>query len=255
MDYNTITIKLGSNVVLDENYDFDFSSIEEIVRQIKPIKDKGLEPLLVSSGAIGLGAKLKNKDPNYCNMGEKEALASIGQYNLMFNFSKIFSSYGMDSVGQLLTIYDNIDSMERRKNLSQTINSQYKMNTIPIVNENDSVSTEEIEYGDNDILAAHMAGLVGSELLVLLSNVEGIYNREGMVIPYVEDTSWVKECISEKKSSLGSGGGNSKIRAAEISSSHSIPTVVAKGKKESVLENIMEGYNEGTFFNLANKKF
>jgi glutamate 5-kinase len=194
---------------------------------------------------------------------EKQALASIGQSALLRMYDTFFNEYGLN-VGQVLLTRDGIENTQRRKNARNTINHLLKMGAIPIINENDTVSTAEIEFGDNDMLSAFVADLIMADLLIILTNTDGVYTADpGLhsnatqvqtVLNAVED---LKDILIEGKSELGSGGMQTKIEAAEHCRENNIDVVIAEGDDPSVINNILEGKMQGTLFvsESTNKKF
>ena len=181
-DKKRIVIKIGSSSIIhEETHSIDYIKLEKLVRFICDLKNQNKDVILVSSGAIGVGAKTigLTQKPNTTSM--KQACAAIGQGQLMMIYQKLFSEY-QHSAAQVLLTFDVITSEERRTNSINTFNELLQLGAIPIVNENDTVATEEIEFGDNDTLSAIVAALTHADLLVLMSDIDGLYTDRKSVV-------------------------------------------------------------------------
>ena len=249
-----LVIKVGT-AVLTQDGQLALERMTNLVNLIAKLKnEKNLEVILVSSGAIGVGAKTigLTQKPNTTSM--KQACAAIGQGQLMMIYQKLFSEY-QHSAAQVLLTFDVITSEERRTNSINTFNELLQLGAIPIVNENDTVATEEIEFGDNDTLSAIVAALTHADLLVLMSDIDGLYtddprsNPEAKLIHIVEEvTDEIKEMAKGASTSLGTGGMSTKIAAASIASLSGIDMVIMNGEKISTLVDLFAGEEIGTIF-------
>ncbi len=248
-----IVVKIGTSTLTYENGKVNIRKFDQIARVISDINNSGREVVLVSSGAGGvamgkLGFTEKPKD-----MRRKQAFAAVGQCELMYMYDKMFSDYNC-TVAQVLLTKDDIDVPKRRMNTQNTFGALLEMNIIPIVNENDTVSTEEIEFGDNDILSAYVAELVDADLLVLFSDIDGLYdkdphkNSDAKLIPLVEDAENTDCDIGGAGSNRGTGGMKSKIHAAVEANGAGIDMIITNGKNIASLYDILEGKPVGTLF-------
>ena len=264
--YDRIVVKIGSSS-LSSPKGIDENKIRKIVEQISLIKSMGKEIILVSSGAIVTGmAELNYKSKPY-SLAEKQACAAVGQGILISIYNRIFRENNLKTAQVLLTAED-FSNRQRYMNAYNTIKTLLDLDVIPIVNENDTVATAEIKFGDNDMLSAQVAGLIEADLLIILSDVEGLLkdvNKSSSVINKVEEITPEVELIANGKSGkLGTGGMSSKIRAAKISIHSSIPAIIAPSYKENVILKALESiekekYDVGTTFlakenNLSKRK-
>lgn len=249
-----IIIKIGTSLLTHENGKVDLLRVEKLARVIAGLADAGKEVILVSSGAVGAGmGKLKlNERP--VKVVEKQALASIGQAVLMRMYDTFFSEYDK-VIGQVLLTRDGIENNVRRTNARNTISHLLKMGVIPIINENDTVSTAEIEFGDNDMLSALVADLVRADLLIILTNTNGVFTADPRIYSDAQQVSTVLKAVEDLKdinmkgkSSLGSGGMQSKIEAAELCREKNIDVIIAEGTDPAIIFDIMDGKMHGTFF-------
>lgn len=248
-----IVVKIGTSTLTYDNGKVNIRKFDQIARVISDINNSGREVVLVSSGAGGvamgkLGYSEKPKD-----MRRKQAFAAVGQCELMYMYDKMFSDYNC-TVAQILLTKDDIDVPKRRNNMQNTFGALLEMNIIPIVNENDTVSTEEIEFGDNDILSAYVAELVDADLLVLFSDIDGLYdkdphkNADAKLISLVEDAANTDCDIGGAGSNRGTGGMKSKIHAAVEANNAGIDMIITNGKDITKLYDILEGKPVGTLF-------
>ena len=220
---------------------------------ISDIKNAGNEVLIVSSGAIGVGAG-KLSLPRPTDTAGKQACAAVGQCELMQLYERHFESYG-HFVGQILLTRFIIEAPERLHNVKNTTEKLISMGVIPIFNENDSVSTEEIEFGDNDTLSAVVAKIVSADLLVILTDKDGLYtanpdtDESAKLIPVVESiTDDIYALASDKTSSLGTGGMKTKLDAAKIATFAGIETAIINGSEPDNLYKLLDGESIGTKF-------
>lgn len=250
-----IVVKVGTSTLTYENGKLNLNRIEKLARVLSDLKNRGLEVILVSSGAIGVGVgKLGLKKKPSITM-EKQAAAAVGQCELMYLYDKMFSEYGYVTAQVLLT-KDVLDNIERKRNVTNTFITLIKMGVIPIVNENDAVSVEQIEFGDNDTLSALVATLTDAEALVILTDIDGLHaenpkeNPDAQLISEVDKiTDEIKELAGGAGSSRGTGGMITKIMAAEIAEKAGIHTVVCDGSDPKILYKIFDGKEIGTIFN------
>ncbi|NLB81143.1 MAG: glutamate 5-kinase [Clostridiaceae bacterium] len=250
----TLVVKVGTSSLTHKTGFMNFKRIERLARTLCDIKNSGVRVIFVSSAAIsvGMGKLGLTKRPETTK--EKQAVASVGQVELMDIYSNLFSQYGV-TVAQLLLTKDVLDGAERQKNALATINTLFSLGAVPIINENDTISTYEIEFGDNDVLSAHVAKLVGADLLVILTDTEGLYdsdpkrNANAKLISKVEGiTDKIRSLAEGTKSEQGTGGMSTKIQAAQLATEAGIDTVISSGENPDVLYDIIQGKPRGTFF-------
>ncbi len=248
-----IVVKIGTSTLTYDNGKINIRKFDQIARVISDINNSGREVILVSSGAGGVAMGKLGYSEKPRDIRRKQAFAAVGQCELMYMYDKMFSDYNC-TVAQILLTKDDVDEPKRKANMQNTFEALLDMSIIPIVNENDTVATEEIEFGDNDILSAHVARLVGAELLVLYSDIDGLYDKDphkfsnATLVPVVTDAKSV-ECIAGGAgSNRGTGGMISKIRAAEAANSVGIDMIITNGKNIFSLYDILEGKSVGTLF-------
>ena len=259
-DKKRIVIKIGSSSLRHkETGDFDLIKMETLVRELSDIRGKGKDVILVSSGAIAAGRKAVRIDEGDPPVSVKQACAAIGQARLMMVYEKLFSEYGQTAAQVLLT-KDTIKTDLNRFNAHNTFAELLKLGVIPVVNENDTISTYEIEFGDNDTLSAIVAAVTGADLLILLSDIDGLYtddprkNKDAEFLSVVEKLT--PEIMSMGKHSTGSdvgtGGMDTKLSAAKIATASGADMIIANSNDVHIIHRIMDGRDEGTLF-LANK--
>jgi glutamate 5-kinase len=255
-----IVIKVGTSTLTYDTGKVNFSRIEKLARVISDLANQGKELVLVTSGAIGVGAdrlKLKEKPKT---IPEKQAAAAVGQCELMHIYSKIFSEYGY-VVGQILLTRDVIGDETCRKNVINTFQTLIGNKVVPIVNENDSVSVVEIKVGEsynfseNDTLAAIVAKIIEADLLIILSDVDGFYdcdprsNSNAKKFDVIEEiTPEIEKCAGGVGSNRGTGGAVTRLRAAKTATSSGVNMVLANGKDPDTIKDIINGENLGTLF-------
>lgn len=247
-------IKVGTSTLTHSSGKLNLERIEKLVRVISDIKNMGHEVVLVSSGAIGVGVgKLGLKEkPESLRM--RQALAAIGQASLVSIYDKIFKEYGY-STGQALLTKFILDEETRYNSARRAFDAMIALGVIPIVNENDVISTYEIEFGDNDTLSAYVAELVRADLLIILSDIDGFYdsdprtNPNAKVIPIVNEiTAELKSCAGAEGTSRGTGGMKTKLKAAKFVNDNGIDMVLTNGSNPENLYKILEGKSVGTLF-------
>lgn len=254
MKTKRIVIKVGTSTLTHESGKLNLERIEQLVRVISNIKNMGHEVILVSSGAIGVGAGkvgLKEK-PESVRM--KQALAAIGQASLVSIYDKIFKEYGY-STGQVLLTKFILDEETRYNSARRAFDAMISFGVVPIVNENDVISTYEIEFGDNDTLSATVAELVRADLLIVLSDIDGFYdsdprkNKDAKIIPVVSEISEeIMSFAGAEGSSRGTGGMKTKLRAAKFVNDNGIDMVLLNGNVPEKIYRVLEGVNIGTLF-------
>ena len=260
MSKKRVVVKIGSSSLRHkETGDFDYIKMETLVRELCNIRNQGRDVILVSSGALAAGKKtvgLKGEDHT---VAVKQACAAIGQARLMMVYERLFSQYGQ-TAAQVLMTKNTIVADLNRFNAHNTFMELLKLGTIPIVNENDTISTYEIEFGDNDTLSAIVTALTGADLLILLSDIDGLYSDDPRKNPQAEFMPIVPELTPEimamgkasTGSDVGTGGMESKLRAAEIATKSGADMIIANAKDVRILHRIMDGRDIGTLF-LANR--
>ena len=258
-----VVIKIGSSSLQHaETGDMDYIRLEVLVRELCNLKNQGKDVVLVSSGAIAQGKKAVHLTPEQLQehpIAVKQACAAVGQARLMMTYQKIFAEYNQVTA-QILMTRQTISNDINRINAQNTFEELFRMGVIPIVNENDTVATHEIEIGDNDTLSAIVASMIGADLLILLSDIDGLYTDDPRANPDAEFIDTV-EVLDEKllsmgkgpKSKVGTGGMATKLTAAEIATAAGADMVIANGRDFHVIHKIMEGRKYGTLF-AGNKK-
>ncbi|MFZ5755017.1 MAG: glutamate 5-kinase [Bacillota bacterium] len=249
-----IVVKVGTSTLTHSTGKLNLFRLESLVREMVDLRHQGREVILVTSGAVGAGMGKMGLSERPKTMPEKQALAAIGQGILMHMYEKLFGEYG-ETVAQVLLTKDDIAHRERYLNGRNTLLTLLRFGVTPIINENDTVVFEEIKFGDNDTLAALVAGLVDADLLVLLSDIEGLYTADprkdpsATLINLVEEiTPQVEGLAGDPGSKLGSGGMFTKIQAAKIACNSGIPMVITNGSRKNVLREIVSGDYSGTLF-------
>ena len=259
-DKKRIVIKIGSSSLQHkETGDLDYVKLEKLVRALCDIRNQGKEVVLVSSGAIAAGKqvfKISHADLSGDNpIAVKQACAAVGQAKLMMVYQKLFSEYSHTAAQILMTKNTIVDDLNRY-NANNTFLELLKLGAIPIVNENDTVATYEIEIGDNDTLSAIVAALIGADLLILLSDIDGLYtddprtNKDAKFIDEVEciDENIMKMGRSTPGSSVGTGGMGTKLIAATIATKSGVDMVIANSEQLENIHKIIEGEHVGTVF-------
>mgnify|MGYP000489409237 CR=1 FL=1 len=260
-DSKRVVIKVGTNL-LSTNDGVDMQFMEKIVHEIQMLRNMGYKPLLVSSGAIGMGAKELGISQPAKNIIKRQAYASIGQPLLMHKYRLLFSSYGI-IVSQILLTRNVLNNRKSFLNLKNSVEDLLAMGVVPIFNENDSISTDEIgtAFGDNDSLSALIASKIDADLLIILTDIDGLYtgnpkkDPKAQLMHYIEKVdehiiSWA----SGAGSSFATGGMRTKLTAVQIASQAGCGSVIAKGTEPNILKRILEGEDIGTYFQYAQRK-
>ena len=249
-----VVVKLGTSTLTHATGRINIRRVEKLCKILSDIKNAGHELILVSSGAIGMGVGKLNMKEKPSDVPTKQACAAIGQCELMYLYDKLFREYS-HIVAQMLITGRDIKEEETRKHFKDTITRLLELGVTPIINENDSVATEEIMVGDNDTLGAIVARHVEADLLIILSDIDGFYTDDPRVNPDAEiiETVYsindeIRELAGTKGTMLGTGGMVTKIQAAEIAMEAGIDMVIANGKNPEILYNILDGEKAGTRF-------
>lgn len=253
-----IVVKVGTSSITYPNGRMNLASIDKLCRSIADLCNSGKEVILVTSGAIGVGVGSLNLQERPTEMREKQAVAAVGQSVLMNAYSRAFAEYQY-FCGQILLTKDDLTDKLTRSNITNTIEAMLERHLIPVINENDSVSTAEImhngTFGDNDTLSASVACLVNADLLIILSDIDGLYdgnpreNSDAKRISYVDGiTDEMLGFSSGAGSKLGTGGMYTKVTAMQKVTSNGINGVIAQSTEPLVLEKILNQDDIGTFF-------
>lgn len=254
-DKKRIVIKIGSSSLTHvATGSLNLSKMEKLIRVLTDLRNQGKDVILVSSGAIAVGRETMGLDSKPKEKAVKQACAAVGQARLMMVYQKLFAEYNQIPAQILLTKYTMINDISRM-NAFNTFEELLRMGVIPIVNENDTVSTDEIEFGDNDTLSAIVASLINADVLILLSDIDGLYtddprkNPEAKFIDYVEEIDdKLCEMGKDSSTSVGTGGMATKITAAKIATNSGADLIIANGDDVYIINDIMEGKNVGTLF-------
>ncbi len=248
-----IVVKVGTSTLTYEQGTMNLKLIDRLSMVLSDLRNQGKEIILVSSGAIGialgkLGLSEKPKDTK-----GKQAVAAVGQCELMYLYDKMFGEYN-NTVAQVLVTRDDIAIPRRKRNIQNTVTTLLEMGIIPVVNENDTVSYDEIEIGDNDTLSAVVAEMVDADLLLLFSDIDGLYdgdprkNKNAELIPVVYNIDEVRELAGGAGTSRGTGGMVTKLEAAERATSVGIHMIIANGNNVDAVYDILDGKPVGTLF-------
>lgn len=255
-----LVVKVGTSTLAHSTGRLNIRRVEELCKVLSDIKNAGHEVILVSSGAIGMGMGKLGLTRKGADMPTKQAAASVGQCELMYTYDKLFAEYN-HTAAQLLITGDDIDNEGRRTNFQNTLFRLLELGALPIVNENDTVATQEIEIGDNDTLAAIVSVCVHADLLVLLTDIDGLYTADPHKDKNAELISVVEELTHEiialgggAGSSLGTGGMATKLHAAQIATAEGIDMQIINGSRPLDLYEVIGGKIVGTLFCGKNEK-
>lgn len=254
-----IVVKVGTSSLTDSKGRLDSEKIKGIVHQAAKLKEKGHRIILVTSGSISAGFRLLGYNERPKTIAAKQAAAAVGQGLLMEEYTRFFNDYGYVSSQILLTRGDFSDK-RRYINIVNTLDILLKRGAVPIINENDTVSIEELKIGDNDTLSAQVAAMVHADLLVLLTDIDGLYSDDPRKNPEAKRIEVIPEITKEIEalagsagSSLGTGGMRSKISAGKIAVASGVPMLITHSAKENILQKALEGNLDGSYF-LAKKR-
>ncbi len=250
-----IVVKIGtSSITHSESGALDLLKIEVLVRELCDLKNAGKEVILVSSGAIGVGRQVMKLKERPTKIAEKQACAAIGQASLMMMYQKLFHEYG-HTCAQILMTKDTLTQELSRFNAVSTFEQLLLMGAIPVVNENDTVSTYEIQFGDNDSLSAEVAQLLHADLLIVFSDIDGLYtddphtNPRAEFIPLVEKfDSRLMDMGKDSISGYGTGGMGTKLHAAQIATEAGVDMIIANGNDFHNIHRVIQGKEIGTLF-------
>ncbi len=261
-NYKRVVIKIGSSSLThSQTGSLNFSKMERLVRSICDYRNSGLDVCLVSSGAIAVGRDAIGLKERPSDISIKQACAAVGQGKLMMTYQKLFGEYNQNS-GQILMTKNTIINPVARKNAMNTFEELFSLNVVPIVNENDTVSTYEMQFGDNDTLSAIVASLIKADLLILLSDIDGLYsddphdNPEAKLIKEVDtlDEKIMGMAKTSTGSDVGTGGMATKLIAAKIATNSGADMIIANGSNIGILYDIMNDDYTGTLFHKAEDK-
>lgn len=249
-----IVIKVGTSTLAHQTGRMNIRHMEDLVKVLSDLKNAGHEVVLVTSGAIGIGAGKLMLPGRPADMPTKQAAAAVGQCELMYTYDRLFSRYN-HTVAQLLLTREDLEHPQRHENFQNTICRLLELGALPIINENDTVTTEEIAVGDNDTLGAMVACSIRADLLVLLSDIDGLYTADprsapdARLIPVVKEiTAEIEALAGEAGSEFGTGGMATKIRAAKLVSATGADMVIINGETPQLLYQVMDNEPVGTRF-------
>lgn len=249
-----IVIKVGTSTLAYSTGLLNIRRVEELCRAMSDLKNAGNEVILISSGAIGMGVGKLGLKKRPTDIPTKQAAAAVGQCELMYTYDKLFSEYH-HNVAQILLTGSDIQDAQRRDNFHNTLFRLLDFGAIPIINENDTIATEEIVIGDNDTLAAIVAESVNADLLILLSDIDGLYTADpkedcsaALIHTVTEITPEILALAGGSISGLGTGGMTTKLHAAQTVNAAGIDMVIANGSDPDILYSIVAGENIGTRF-------
>lgn len=255
-NYKRVVVKIGSSTLTHDTGLLNLRRMEKLIQVLSDIKNSGIELVVVTSGAIAIGSGKLGFRGKPKDMASKQAAAAVGQCELMYVYDKLFSEYN-HVVSQLLLTNDDIADKERRKNVENTLFKLIELGCIPVINENDTVSVKEIEAGvfnENDMLSAIVANLINADLLVIVSDIDGLYDSDprtnpgAKLISVVSDLSAAENAASDTLSDKGSGGMSTKIKAAVIAGGGGADMIILNGDDPFNLYLAVEGKSVGTVF-------
>ncbi len=249
-----VVIKVGTSTLTHQNGNINIRKIENLCKVISDLKNSGLEIIFVSSGAIAMGVGKLGLSKKPEDIPSKQACAAIGQCELMYTYDKLFQEYN-HTVAQMLMTGADFENEERHTNFDNTLNRLLEFGVLPIVNENDTIATSEIKVGDNDTLSAIVATSANADMLILLSDIDGLYTADprkvsdAKLIPIVNEiTDEIRMLAGTAGTSRGTGGMITKLHAAEICMDAGIDMIITNGSNPEVLYDIFDGKSVGTRF-------
>ena len=254
-----VVVKIGSSSLnYEETGNLNFTKLEHLVRELCNLRNRGMDVCLVSSGAIAVGRQSLGMTERPRELSTKQACAAVGQARLMMIYQKLFAEYNQVA-GQVLMTKNTMVNPVSRENAKNTFDELFRLGAIPIVNENDTVSTYEMQFGDNDTLSAIVASLIGADLLILLSDIDGLFtddphkNPDAKLIEVVEkmDSDILGMAKSTTGSDVGTGGMATKLTAAKIATYSGADMIIANGGNMGILYDIMNDRYTGTLFHRA----
>ncbi|MBI2472058.1 MAG: glutamate 5-kinase [Planctomycetes bacterium] len=249
-----IVVKIGTGVLTTDDGYIDKAQIKRLAEQVVELKKMGYDVVVVSSGAIGSGMGELGIGKRPTTLPELQAIAAIGQSKLISTYDECFKLHGFHAA-QILLTREDFEDRQRYLNTCNTIHTLFQLNAIPVVNENDTISVDEIKFGDNDALSALVTNLLNAELLIILSSVDGLYDKfptvksKASVVPIVENVSReIKQLAFDSKTARGVGGMQTKLEAASIVTNAGEAVIIANGRMDNVLKRIVQCENVGTLF-------
>ena len=257
-----VVVKIGSSSLnYGETGNLNFTKLEHLVRELCNLRNRGMDVCLVSSGAIAVGRQTLGMDERPKDISTKQACAAVGQARLMMIYQRLFAEYNQVA-GQVLMTKNTMVNPVSRENAKNTFDELFRLGAIPIVNENDTVSTYEMQFGDNDTLSAIVASLIGADLLILLSDIDGLFtddphnNPDAKLIEVVEemDASIYGMAKSSTGSDVGTGGMATKLTAAKIATLSGTDMIIANGRDVCILHHIFDDSFKGTIFQAKKKE-
>jgi glutamate 5-kinase len=259
-DFKRIVIKIGSSSIAYATGRPNLYQIESLVRQLADLYNQGREVILVTSGAVGTGAGKLGLAERPKTIPQKQAAAAVGQGVLMHVYEKYFAEYGV-TVGQVLLTREDFSDRRRFLNARNTLNALIQYKVIPVINENDTVAVDEIKFGDNDSLSALVAGLIDAEILILLSDIHGLFTADPrkdagarLIKNVTELNSDIESLAGGAGSKLGTGGMATKLQAARIAMHSGVVMVLASAEEKDIIKRVVDGEESGTvFWPLTNK--
>ena len=253
-NYERIVVKIGTTSLTDRGGRLDKKAIENLAEILSNIRKQGKRIILVSSGAIAVGAERLNLKERPRDIIGKQVASAVGQAVLMQIYEGFFAKYNQN-IAQVLLTKDVFEDETRRKNAQNTLEKLLEMGVIPIVNENDTVSTEELEFSDNDTLSGYVCNLISGQLLIILSDIDGMYTKDPnkfkdakLISEIFEITNEIEKNAGGSASSLGTGGMATKISCAKQVNENGADMIIASGKNIDSLVDILNGENIGTLF-------
>jgi glutamate 5-kinase len=249
-----VVIKIGTKVIASSDKSLDKVLLKGLIGQVSDILDKGFKVIVVTSGAIGAGMGLLGMKKRPVKLEELQAAASIGQSHLMHLYSGYFKERGY-LAGQILLTQEDFNDRARYLNIRETIETLFSHKAVPVINENDTVSTEEIKCGDNDRLSGLVSDLCRANMLILLTDVDGLLDEKHNVVNFVNDmSSKITKLARSSRCELGTGGMSSKLESIRRATASGIECVIANGKKKNVIVDIIDGKTVGTRFKSSGTK-
>ena len=249
-----VVVKVGTSTLTHATGLLNIRRVEQLVRVLSDLKNAGKEIILVTSGAIGVGAGKLGMLTRPSDMPTKQACAAIGQSELMYVYDKCFSEYN-HNVAQFLLTRDIIEDENRKNNVTNTLSRLLSLSVIPVINENDTVATEEIEFGDNDTLSAIVAAIVQADLLMILTDIDGLYDSDPHLNPKAKKipvVTMIDDAVlavgGNKGSEFGTGGMAAKLHAAQLCMEEKIPMIIMNGNRPSRIYGLLDGEDIGTLF-------
>jgi glutamate 5-kinase len=249
-----VVVKVGSQVLTTGDLGFDRQVFQWLAEDVAELRGRGIETVIVSSGAVAAGIGLLGLSEKPSLIPEKQAVAAVGQLNLMWFYKEVFGTRGL-TVGQILLTRDDLDDRRRYQNAKSALFALFRMGIVPIINENDSVTVDELKFGDNDNLSALVTNLVEADCLVIFTDIEGLYDKDPKAFPdarllsrveAVDET--VEAFVGSSTSRAGTGGMATKLLAAKRATHGGAAAVIASGKRERGLCRILAGEEVGTYF-------